>query len=145
MTQPVCPVANAKTVNSYIADSRLVVQDGPGVRIGNPRHLLDQTLTTVLNVQHCSLAQASLCTGKILRKYFIDGKLPDNGKVCPVTEITFPPKPPVDNGTSFAAFSPWNLDPYKDQNLLREDLALLQKLKAFGEAVQFDISLFKSM
>ena len=31
--QPICPLANAKIVNSYLPDSRLIIQDGPGVRL----------------------------------------------------------------------------------------------------------------
>ncbi|KAF8314514.1 alpha/beta-hydrolase [Clavulina sp. PMI_390] len=118
---PICPVANAKQVNEYLPDSRLIVQDGPG---------------------HCSLAQTSLCTGKVLREYFIDGKLPPNGKICPVTEILFPPKSPAGNLTT-DELSAWALAEDEERSFDESDLALLKKLKAFGEAAQEDMSIFR--
>lgn len=40
--------------------------------------------------QHCSLAAASLCTANTVRAYFTNGTLPENGRVCSVSEPTFP-------------------------------------------------------
>lgn len=139
--QPICPVANAKIVNSYLPDSRLIIQDGPGVRPLLFRPVSSTLILTPIR-QHCSLAQTSLCTGKVLREYFLEGILPENGKICPVTEIVFPPKPPVNNGTLSSAM--WATSAGEEE-LMEEDVRLLEKLKAFGEAAQEDMSIFKGM
>ena len=34
---------------------------------------------------------ASLCTARVLRDYFLDNQLPENGIVCPTDEMLFPP------------------------------------------------------
>lgn len=63
-----------------------------------------------------------------------------------MTEITFPPKPPVNNGTSTLDLaSTWNLGAAEDEWLSEDDLVLLEKLKAFGVAAQSDMSGFKGM
>ncbi|KAF8314503.1 alpha/beta-hydrolase [Clavulina sp. PMI_390] len=122
---PTTPVANAKRINEHLADSRLVVQDGPG---------------------HCSLAQASLCTGKVLREYFVDGILPPNGKVCPVSEDLFPPQSPAGNSTidGLAITGKW-ASGKEGRSLSSDDFALLRKLKAFGEAAQDSIGVFRGL
>lgn len=80
------------------------------------------------------MAQASLCTGKVLREYFLEGKLPENGKICPVTEVLFPPKPPVHNVTMSSSISDYASSLWNTEEALSpEDLDLLEKLKAFGE------------
>ncbi|KAF8314513.1 hypothetical protein DL93DRAFT_2167299 [Clavulina sp. PMI_390] len=118
---PITPLASAKKVNELLADSRLVVQDGPG---------------------HCSIAQSSLCTGKVLRDYFIDGILPPNGKVCPVDEILFPsPQVPSSIATDEAVMGQWTLRGVKKTTLSNDDVILLRKLKAFGEAAQVDLGI----
>ncbi|KAF8518940.1 Alpha/Beta hydrolase protein [Hysterangium stoloniferum] len=69
---PITPGVNAKAVNEMLKDdSRLIIQDGSG---------------------HCSSAMASLCTGKAIREYFLEGQLPPNGIVCPTNEVLFPPQ-----------------------------------------------------
>ena len=78
-----------------------------------------------------------------MREYFLDGKLPENGKVCSVTEVTFPPKPPTENGTEAdAVVSMWKTVSDEGETLSTDDLALLKKLKAFGEAAQPRVTSF---
>ncbi|GJJ11156.1 hypothetical protein Clacol_005387 [Clathrus columnatus] len=97
---------NAKRVNALLkSSSRLVIQDGSG---------------------HCSSAMASLCTGKVLRGYWLEGELPPNGIVCPTSEVLFPPSP--DSGVQ----SSWAQDDVRDS----EDLRILENMKLLGEAVQ---------
>ncbi|KAF8314505.1 alpha/beta-hydrolase [Clavulina sp. PMI_390] len=123
---PICPVANAKQVNEYLADSRLIIQDSPG---------------------HCALSVTSLCTGKAFRDYFIDGILPPNGKVCPLTEILFPPKPSVNSSEidDLATMDQWALEEEEKETFDHDDLILLRKLKAFGEAAQNNIDVFRGL
>jgi len=34
--------------------------------------------------QHCSLAEISVCTTQIIQAYFVNGTLPEEGKICEV-------------------------------------------------------------
>ncbi|EJC98089.1 alpha/beta-hydrolase [Fomitiporia mediterranea MF3/22] len=65
---PVTPVWNAHKVSKWFKDSVVLTQDSPG---------------------HCSIAAASLCTIKAVQDYFIDGTLPEEGKVCDVQSSIF--------------------------------------------------------
>jgi hypothetical protein len=38
---------------------------------------------------HCTLSAPSLCSAKAIRKYFIDGTLPEEGLVCAAEEVPF--------------------------------------------------------
>ncbi|KAF8586360.1 hypothetical protein K439DRAFT_1659729 [Ramaria rubella] len=102
---PITPVVNAKTVNQLLKnDSRLLIQDGSG---------------------HCSPAMASLCTGKVIRGYFLEGLLPPNAMVCATNENLFPP---AGNGTNAKT---WMTPDVLDD----EDQRLLETLKALGEEI----------
>jgi len=68
---------------------------------------------------------ASLCTGKVIRGYFLHGQLPPNGLVCPTSENLFPEK-----GIG-ADVLPWMAEVVD-----AEDKRLLQDLKALGEDIQ---------
>ena len=65
---PVTPLAQARRVHARFAGSALVVQESHG---------------------HCSISSPSLCTAKIVRKYFKEGVLPEEGTVCGVDELPF--------------------------------------------------------
>jgi pimeloyl-ACP methyl ester carboxylesterase len=38
---------------------------------------------------HCSLGQSSKCTTKVIRDYFVDGKVPEKGSECPMEDQPF--------------------------------------------------------
>jgi len=102
---PITPVVNAKAVNKLLAnDSRLIIQDGSG---------------------HCSSAMASLCTGRVIRGYWLDDELPPNGIVCPTSETLFPP----DNSTSTTAW-------VSGEITNAEDMRILELFKKLGEEMQ---------
>lgn len=65
--------------------------------------------------------------------------------VCPVTEVLFPPK---SNATG-VTLSAWDFGISADsgyaQAISFKDVQLLEKLKAFGEAAQLDMSGFKGL
>ncbi|TDL20711.1 hypothetical protein BD410DRAFT_841140 [Rickenella mellea] len=101
---PSTPLAFARKVNEYLNDSsRLVIQDGSG---------------------HCSIAMASLCTIKIIRDYFLHGKLPQNGVICPVDEILFPPS----SGSADQLNVP-------REGISDEDKMLLKNVQELGDVV----------
>ena len=131
-------MVNAKTVNKLLPDSRLVIQDGAGVR---PPFLPLASPTAYPASQHCSLALVSLCVGKVVREYFIDGTLPENGKVCPITEVLFPePQVSILEGESDDGRL-WGAE--NAQAMSGEDLVLLGKLRAFGEIASEHVRGFK--
>ena len=70
---------------------------------------------------------ASLCTAKVLRDYFLDGKLPENGIVCPTDEVLFPPK----ESTTTDKLS-W----LREEEVIysEEDRELLKTMKELGSA-----------
>jgi len=68
---------------------------------------------------------ASLCTGRAIRGYFLDGELPPNGIVCPTSEVLFPP----DNSTNPKS---WIMEELEDE----EDLRILEIFKGIGEELQ---------
>ncbi|KAF7331529.1 Abhydrolase-4 domain-containing protein [Mycena kentingensis (nom. inval.)] len=57
---------------------------------------------------HCSLSAPSTCTAKIIRAYFLEGKLPEPGTVCDIDRPVFPVaagyKPNTDGERLQAAF-----------------------------------------
>lgn len=72
-------------------------------------------------IQHCSTAMASLCTGRVIRGYFLDGELPPNGLICPTSEKLFPP--PEESATWMDALNV-------------EDRRLVENMKSLGEAME---------
>ncbi|TDL24013.1 alpha/beta-hydrolase [Rickenella mellea] len=113
---PITPLANAKSVNNMLGDSsRLIIQDGSG---------------------HCSLAMASLCTAKALKGYFLEGKLPPNGLICPTDEKLFPPPPANASDTMV-----WLQE--MQETLSEEDLKLLDNIKELGQDLAPFVSSFK--
>ncbi|KAJ3567549.1 hypothetical protein NP233_g6295 [Leucocoprinus birnbaumii] len=66
---PVTPVAHARTMSKRFPSSRVLTQDSPG---------------------HCSINAPSVCTMAHVREYFLTGKLPPEGTVCPVDSSPFP-------------------------------------------------------
>ncbi|KAF4600417.1 hypothetical protein EYR38_005044 [Pleurotus pulmonarius] len=60
---PATPIAGARKMAQGFPGSVVLAQDSPG---------------------HCSIAAPSVCTAKFIRAYFMDGKLPNEGVVCPV-------------------------------------------------------------
>lgn len=69
---------------------------------------------------------ASLCTGKVIRGYWLEGELPPNGMVCSTSEQLFPSS----SGTSVKSF--WQEADIQSP----EDLRILENLKLLGEAIQ---------
>ncbi|KAF7370114.1 Abhydrolase-4 domain-containing protein [Mycena sanguinolenta] len=72
---PVTPLWAAKKMSEGFAGSVVLTQDSPG---------------------HCSVASVSICTFIYIRQYFLDGRLPQPGTVCPVDVPLFPPSPSPD-------------------------------------------------
>ncbi|KIJ55639.1 hypothetical protein M422DRAFT_774620 [Sphaerobolus stellatus SS14] len=102
---PVIPLAESKAVRKlYANDSRLLLQDTSG---------------------HCSVAMASLCTGRAIREYFFDGKLPLDNTLCAASEIPFPPK---NSENTFSWISGGIMN--------EEDMRILQNFKKLGEEMQ---------
>lgn len=101
---------------------------------------LDQLKCNSLR-QHCSSSQVSLCTGKAFRDFFVNGVLPPNGKVCATTETLFPPVSVNQLGEKSSGedreedlIAIWGAQTVQETS--EEDMALLKKLKAFGEVAQ---------
>jgi hypothetical protein len=69
---------------------------------------------------------ASLCTGSVIRDYFLRGQLPPNGLVCSTNENLFPAP---GNATEAAT---WMSEDVLDD----EDRRLLQNIKALGEEME---------
>ncbi|KAL0579553.1 hypothetical protein V5O48_002482 [Marasmius crinis-equi] len=65
---PATPLAAAKKVSERFSGSVLLTQDSPG---------------------HCSVSAPSACTAQIVREYFVNGILPKEGTVCPMTVSLF--------------------------------------------------------
>ncbi|KAF8876145.1 alpha/beta hydrolase fold-domain-containing protein [Infundibulicybe gibba] len=72
----------AKKMSRGFSGSVVLTQDSPG---------------------HCSISGPSTCTQKYVRDYFVDGKLPPDGEVCPVVRTPFPKQEArdVEDQTSF--------------------------------------------
>lgn len=104
-----------------------------GYAFGSPISVLVWELS-LNSLQHCSLAEASACTGKVLREYFLDGKLPENGTVCGVEENRFPKKLSA-HEQSTSQFG-WTSG---EASLAPKDLDISGKMKAFGEAAQEEV------
>jgi hypothetical protein len=50
---------------------------------------------------HCSLGQPSQCTSRVIRKYFVDGTVPEKGSECPMETEPFENRVSLlDNGVS---------------------------------------------
>lgn len=114
-------MVNAKAVNTRMPNSsRLVIQDGSGVRICYQFVSYIATLK-ISPAQHCSIALVSLCTAKTIKAYFLEGKLPLNGLVCPIDEPLFPPASSnsSDSGNWLNVSS-------------AEDVQLLETIREFG-------------
>ncbi|KIJ55644.1 hypothetical protein M422DRAFT_41576 [Sphaerobolus stellatus SS14] len=88
---------------AFGSDSRLLIQDTPG---------------------HCSVAMASLCTGRAIREYFFDGKLPPDNTVCPASETSFLLK--NENAMTWSSGDIMN----------EADMRILQNFKRLGEEIQ---------
>ena len=81
-----------------------------------------------------------------MREYFLEGKLPQNGKVCNVTEVLFPPLPKLAGTTSVSIASTsgegldggvW-VDVEEFKTMSEEDVKLLEAMKGIGEAIQWE-------
>jgi len=68
---PVTPLWSARKVASGFPGSVVLTQNSSG---------------------HCSISSPSLCTPKHIRAYFTEGKLPEDGTVCEVSEPVFKPQ-----------------------------------------------------
>ncbi|KAE9395200.1 hypothetical protein BT96DRAFT_923025 [Gymnopus androsaceus JB14] len=64
----VCPLADAKAVQKRYVGAGLLEQNSNG---------------------HCSVSAPSVCTGKVVKAYFNDGVLPDEGKICQPDVLPF--------------------------------------------------------
>lgn len=80
---------------------------------------------------------ASLCTGKAIREYFLENKLPENGLWCETDEVLFPPKSP-DSGEAVDAWLNKEASIYS-----AEDLRLLVQLRDLGRELEPYVSDFK--
>jgi len=71
---PVTPLSAAKDMSKGFGNesATLLIQDGYG---------------------HCSLAHPSLCTARTVASYFLDGKVPEYGTMCPSDEGFLFPEP----------------------------------------------------
>ncbi|KAL4259938.1 Serine protease/Carboxylesterase S33 [Pleurotus pulmonarius] len=69
---PVTPIAGAHKMAKGFPGSVVLTQDSPG---------------------HCSIAAPSVCTIGFVQAYFMNGTLPDEGVVCPVTQPIFSGQP----------------------------------------------------
>ena len=65
---PITPLVSAKNLTNTFQDSVLLEQNGYG---------------------HCSTAQKSACTKKVIKAYLLEGKLPKAGTVCEVDDVPF--------------------------------------------------------
>ena len=64
----VTPLRNAQKLSESFPESVMLHQDSWG---------------------HCTYSSPSLCTGRVLRKYFQTGELPEPGTICPVSRRAF--------------------------------------------------------
>ena len=65
---PVCPLRDALAVRERYGGAGLLVQDSYG---------------------HCSVSAPSVCTAKVVRAYFEEGTLPEEGTVSEPDELPF--------------------------------------------------------
>ena len=65
---PVCPLREARAVREWYGGAGLLVQDSYG---------------------HCSVSAPSVCTARVVRAYFEEGTLPEEGTVCEPDELPF--------------------------------------------------------
>ena len=73
---------------------------------------------------------ASLCTARAIKEYFLEGKLPVNGLVCPTDEELFSTAM-SDEGAFWLTES---------QNYPEDDLKLLDTVRGLGEAIYPSVS-----
>ncbi|KAF4574323.1 hypothetical protein EYR40_005957 [Pleurotus pulmonarius] len=73
---PVTPIAAAHKMARGYPGSVVLTQDSPG---------------------HASIAAPSVCTVQYIQSYFVNGTLPAEGLVCPVTRPIFSPPRPLNN------------------------------------------------
>ncbi|PGH23043.1 hypothetical protein AJ80_02816 [Polytolypa hystricis UAMH7299] len=97
---PVTPLSSAHNASAGFADSVVLNHNGYG---------------------HCSIAHPSLCTGKAVRSYFVDGKLPEPGTKCE------PDIPAFDLGSDDIF-----LGEKKRSTLSDDDVNLLKAMKEAG-------------
>ncbi|KAL0580850.1 hypothetical protein V5O48_001142 [Marasmius crinis-equi] len=75
---PVTPLSAAKRVSQNFPGSVVLTQDSPG---------------------HASIAAPSNCTSKVIREYFANGSLPEEGTVCAMDGSFFAPTGTADSET----------------------------------------------
>ena len=85
---PVTPIASARNASAGYEGSVVLQHDSYGVSTVQflaVQFLAGSPLILTSIPQHCShLTQPSLCTGRAIREYFLNGVLPEPGTVCPV-------------------------------------------------------------
>jgi len=98
---PLTPLVSARNASATFEGSGLLEQRGHGVSrtLANPAAVIDPGMLTLL--KHASTAEPSACTARVLQAYFVNGTLPDKGKVCEVDVKLF------QNGASGAAIGKW--------------------------------------
>ncbi|KAK1223678.1 hypothetical protein PQX77_013436, partial [Marasmius sp. AFHP31] len=65
---PATPLSAAKKASQQFPGSVVLEQNSPG---------------------HCSVAVPSVCTAKVVREYFVNGTLPEQGTICPMDGTLF--------------------------------------------------------
>ncbi|KAG9124405.1 hypothetical protein FRC07_011734 [Ceratobasidium sp. 392] len=105
VVDPMTPLINARLVNSMLPQSRLIIQNSTG---------------------HCSYSMASLCTGKVIRRYFLKDEIPPNEVLCEITEQLFPATPSDTEDKAWLK---------SDVTLSEEDENLVVTLRRFGRAM----------
>ncbi|KAJ8092780.1 hypothetical protein PM082_023608 [Marasmius tenuissimus] len=65
---PATPISAAKKASQQFPGSVVLEQNSPG---------------------HCSIAAPSVCTSKVVREYFVNGTLPEQGTICPMDGTPF--------------------------------------------------------
>ena len=73
---------------------------------------------------------ASLCTARAVKEYFLEGKLPEYGLVCPTDEELF--------STAMSDEGAFWLTEF--QNYSEDDLKLLESARGLGEAIYPSVS-----
>jgi hypothetical protein len=107
------------------AGSVVLTQDSAGV---SDLHLILRLGLTQL--QHCSISGPSICTQKYIRKYFLDGTLPEPGTICPVITSPFPTGDLWAAGDAQAVFS-----------LSAADRTLLEAVRELATTIDFQLPL----
>lgn len=77
-----------------------------------------------------------MCTSKAIREYFLDGKLPENGIVCPTDEVLFPPTNSSDSMVWMSSAA---------QAYSADDLLLLENFRELGKELTPFVSSFKRL